>query len=126
MATTTKQAYRRDQDGSVEGDEGNEEGHLPAKAIGDAAAGLEHDIVAALRQELKHLKKTVATIQKDLRCARPRRGPHSGTVADSAPSANGRATSSAKKPAAKKTTAKKPAAKKTAAKKAGAATGRSK
>lgn len=118
MATTTKQATAATKKAAAKA---TKKVTSPAKAIGDAAAGLEHDIVAALRQELKHLKKTVATIQKDLRTALDRVETALGTVADSAPSANGRA----KKAAAKKPVAKKAAAKKTAAKKP-VVTGRSK
>lgn len=118
MATTTKQATAATKKAAAKA---TKKVTSPAKAIGDAAAGLEHDIVAALRQELKHLKKTVATIQKDLRTALDRVETALGTVADSAPSANGRAT----KAAAKKPVAKKAAAKKTAAKKP-VVTGRSK
>ena len=85
MATTTKQATAATKKAAAKA---TKTVTSPAKAIGDAAAGLEHDIVAALRQELKHLKKTVATIQKDLRTALDRVESALGTVADSAPSAN--------------------------------------
>ena len=76
----------------------------PAKAIGDAAVDLEHDIVAALRKEMQHLKSTVGKIQKDVRVALDRVEDALQAVVEAKPSANG-------KVAAKKTTAKKAATK---------------
>lgn len=63
----------------------------PARAIGDAAVELERDIVAALRKELKNLRKTVETIQHDVHKALVRVEDALEDVAASAPSANGSA-----------------------------------
>lgn len=86
----------------------------PARAIGDAAVGLERDIATALRKELKNLKKTVETIQQDVHKAIGRVEDALDAVAKAKPSSNG---AGAKKAAAKKTPAKKTAARKTAASK---------
>ena len=79
-----------------------------ARAIGDAAVDLEHDIVAALRKEVKHLKATLGTIQKDVRSALDRVENALQAIVDAKPSSKGNAP--AKKAAAKKTAAKKTAA----------------
>jgi len=75
-----------------------------ARAIGDAAVDLEQDIVAALRKEVKHLKATLGTIQKDMRSALDQVENALQAMVDAKPSANGKAP--AKKAAAKKTAAK--------------------